>query len=129
MVARDWRGKLVFAYSKRVDTNIPVQAEAKAIFWALHLAKKVDASHFVIESDSKICTDAISTGGDHVPWRLSNFIENAQVICVDFGSVSFKWVYLEANKAAHELAKWSESHGYFGSFGVGLCPPHVVQCS
>ena len=49
MVARDWRGTLVFPYSKRVNTNIPVQAEAEAVFWALHLAKKVDASHFVIE--------------------------------------------------------------------------------
>lgn len=105
MVARDWRGKLVFSYSKRVNTNIPVQAEAEAILWALHLAKKADA------------------------WRLSNFIENVQVLCVDFGSVSFKWVYLEANKTAQELAKWSESHGYFGSFGVGLCPPNVVKCS
>ena len=30
IVARDWRGKLVFTISKKVNTNIPVQAEANA---------------------------------------------------------------------------------------------------
>ena len=31
-----------------------------------------------------------------------------------FGSMFFRWVYREANKTTHDLAKWSESHGYFG---------------
>ena len=34
IVARDWRGELVFAYTKQVETNVPVQAEAEAINWA-----------------------------------------------------------------------------------------------
>ena len=31
MIARDWRGNLVFAYSIKVNTNIPVQVEAKTL--------------------------------------------------------------------------------------------------
>ena len=31
-----------------------------------------------------------------------------------FGSMFFRWVQYEANKTTHDLAKWSESHGYFG---------------
>ena len=31
-----------------------------------------------------------------------------------FGSMFFRWAYCEANKTTHDLAKWSESHGYFG---------------
>ena len=31
VVARDWKGKLMFACPKRVNTNVPVQAEANAI--------------------------------------------------------------------------------------------------
>uniref|UniRef100_A0A7N2RE27 RNase H type-1 domain-containing protein n=1 Tax=Quercus lobata TaxID=97700 RepID=A0A7N2RE27_QUELO len=38
IVARDWRGALVFALSKRVETNVPVQVEAEAINWATQLA-------------------------------------------------------------------------------------------
>ena len=37
---------------------------------------------------------------------------------VDLGSVSFSWVYLEMNSAAHELAKWSHSQFCFGSSTV-----------
>ena len=38
IVVRDWRGKLVFAISKKVNTNILVQVEAKAILLAVHIA-------------------------------------------------------------------------------------------
>ena len=34
VVARDWRGKVVLALSKKVNTTIPLKAEAEAIFWA-----------------------------------------------------------------------------------------------
>ena len=30
-IARDWRGEVVFACSKRVNTTLPLQAEAEAI--------------------------------------------------------------------------------------------------
>ena len=32
-VAHDWRGNMVFAFSKKVNTIIPLQAEAEAILW------------------------------------------------------------------------------------------------
>ena len=44
----------------------------------------------MIQSDSKIRIDAISAGGNHVPWRLSNFVENVQAICANIGLVSFR---------------------------------------
>ena len=34
IVARDWRGAIVFTLSKRAETTVPVQAEAEAINWA-----------------------------------------------------------------------------------------------
>ena len=33
VVAHDWRGNMVFAFSKKVNTIIPLQAEAEAILW------------------------------------------------------------------------------------------------
>ena len=59
-VARDWRGKVVFACAKRVYSNLPLQAEAKAIKWALSLAKSIDAAAMIVENDSKDCVDALS---------------------------------------------------------------------
>ena len=33
LVARDWRGDLVFACSKKAKTTFPLQAEAEAVRW------------------------------------------------------------------------------------------------
>jgi hypothetical protein len=55
VVARDWRGNLVFAFSKKVNTIIPLQAEAEAIVWAGHLAISYGFSVVIIESDCKKC--------------------------------------------------------------------------
>ena len=44
-----------------------------------------------------------------------------------FGSMFFRWVYHEANKTTHVLAKQSENYGYFGSFSVDHCPPSIVS--
>ena len=51
-IARDWRGELVFACSKRVNTILPLQAEAEAIKWALTLAANLEFEAIIIESDS-----------------------------------------------------------------------------
>uniref|UniRef100_A0A2N9FQH0 Aminoacyl-tRNA synthetase class II (D/K/N) domain-containing protein n=1 Tax=Fagus sylvatica TaxID=28930 RepID=A0A2N9FQH0_FAGSY len=38
-VARDWRGEMVFSNAKKVNTIIPLQAEAEAILWSCQLAQ------------------------------------------------------------------------------------------
>ncbi|KAK9986524.1 hypothetical protein SO802_031475 [Lithocarpus litseifolius] len=52
VVARDWRGEVVFACAKRVYTILPLQAEEEAIKWALSLAKRLEAAAMIVESDS-----------------------------------------------------------------------------
>jgi ribonuclease HI len=58
---------MVFALSKKVNTNVLVQAEAEAILWALYIASSIGHFHFVIESDSKLCIDAIIGRGSNIP--------------------------------------------------------------
>ena len=65
---------------------------------ALGLAACYDASHVIIESDSKTCIDSISFTRDTIPWRLNHFVEAIHVACFSLVSVSFSWI-------AHELAK------------------------
>uniref|UniRef100_A0A2N9F3J3 RNase H type-1 domain-containing protein n=1 Tax=Fagus sylvatica TaxID=28930 RepID=A0A2N9F3J3_FAGSY len=67
VVVRNWRGSMVFALSKKVNTNVLVQAEAEAILWALYIASSIGHFHFVIESDSKLCIDAIIGRGSNIP--------------------------------------------------------------
>ena len=58
-MARDWRGDLVFACSKKAKTTFPLQAEAKAVRWAITLAARLEADSVIIETDSKFCHDSI----------------------------------------------------------------------
>ena len=107
---RDWREKIGFYPLKEINTNVLLQAKIEAIILALNITTKLNASHFVIESDSMICIDSIRDPGDQVLWRLLSFVSAVNSIFIKLVSISFSWVYREENLVAHELAKWSCSH-------------------
>ena len=67
VVARDWRGEVIFACAKRVYTNLPLQVEAEAIKWALSVAKRLEATAMIVESDSKDCVDALAHSCKNAP--------------------------------------------------------------
>ena len=74
VVARNWRGSLVFSLSKKVYTNVPVQAEAEALRWSVYLAMDKFFSNIVFESNSQICIRAISQVDTSPPWRIQGLI-------------------------------------------------------
>ena len=53
LVARDWRGLVVFTTLRKVDTNTLVQAEAKAILWAVKLASQENFGNVIFDGNSK----------------------------------------------------------------------------
>ena len=117
----------MFACSKRVNTTLPLQAEAEAIIWALSLAANLEVVSISIERDSKSCIDALRCPNRDVPWRIKTICSNVLALKMNFSNCSFSWVARDANVAAHVLAKWSLSNCYFGSFDVGLGPPCFVS--
>ena len=127
IVARDWEVMLVFAISKKVSTNIPVQVEANAILLVAHIALNFSCCNCIIESDCKVCIDAIRASGKEIPWRLVNFVDSIKNVIRDFNHVYFNCVHREANLAAHVLANWSLSQSFFGSFDMGFGPPSFVD--
>lgn len=54
VVVRDWRGELVFAGSVKVNTILPLQAEAEAISWAISSAPVLASESVIVETDSQI---------------------------------------------------------------------------
>ena len=73
-VARDCRGELVFACTKWTNTNLPLQAEVKALRWATFLSIQLPFESICIEGDSKVCIQAISNLNVNTPWRIQNII-------------------------------------------------------
>ena len=72
VVARNWRGTVVLACSKKVNTTIPLQAEAKALVWASHLFVELGVDKVVFKSDSKVCIDVLNNLNALAYWRIRN---------------------------------------------------------
>ncbi len=79
IVARDWRGNLVFAHSKKAHTNVFVQVEAKAFRWAIWVASQCNLQKVAIEEDSKICLEIIIEKCLEILWKIDvvNFRERS----------------------------------------------------
>ena len=76
----------------------------------------MEAKNVIIETDSKICHNAIHELILPPPWRIASILADMQSLLVTYSNVSIFWVPRLANMAAHSLAKWSLACNFFGSF-------------
>ena len=91
VVAQDWRVNLVFALSKKVNTNVLVQAEAEALRWAVNLALDRCLSQVIFESDSQTCINAISGDVYKAPWIIHGLVLDIKDAASSFSSCVFQW--------------------------------------
>lgn len=105
VIARDKDGLLIKAWAKSVLSCDPLSAEASAIHWAILLANTEQWTNIVIESDSKVCVDALVADPQYVDWSISVICDNIKHLASEFSCCSFSWVNRENNIAAHTLAK------------------------
>uniref|UniRef100_A0A7N2KVT5 RNase H type-1 domain-containing protein n=1 Tax=Quercus lobata TaxID=97700 RepID=A0A7N2KVT5_QUELO len=108
--------------SKRVKTNIPIQAEAEAINLATCVAVNCGFEFVVVESDAKACIDALKVPFDEVPWRISSITADTLLLVFHGKKFVFRWSPRESNKAAHVLASWCLGKNVSGCFGQGYAP-------
>ena len=67
MISKDWRGNLVFACSIKVNTNIPIQVEAKALKWTVSTAMNHKLINISFESDCQVCIQSLTSSTDSIP--------------------------------------------------------------
>ena len=108
-VARDYKGELIKAWAKTTVYKDPTIAEADAICWALELAKTEKFEKISIESDAKVCVDALLSPTDDCPWKIRTFTSLALELAVYFSVCSFYWVKRDANHMADAMAKVAHS--------------------
>jgi ribonuclease HI len=123
VVARNWRGEVVLALSKRVNTTIPLQAEAEALLWADHIAAELGAEEVIFESDSKVCIDELNIVNVLNHWRIRNRLHTFLLISNNHPLWSCNWAPRVANGVAHFLARWSLQNRFWGTFVFELSPP------
>ncbi|XP_065629740.1 uncharacterized protein LOC136067578 [Quercus suber] len=122
VVVRNWRGELVFAGSKKVNTTLPLQAKAKAVRWAISFAPALDGDSVHVESDSQVVVQLLSNLTLPPPWRIRSLCVDLSSLLALHSNMFVSWIPRLCNQAAHILAKWCLSCNFFGSFGCGSCP-------
>ena len=117
MVARSHRGIIVNVWTKPLEYSDPTVAEASAIWWALELAKAANFESVCIESDAKVCIDALSGPTIEIPWKIRALALQSLHLASCFSFCSFNWVRRNANQVAHAAAKVASS----------LSPPFICN--
>ncbi|GJW81899.1 reverse transcriptase [Tanacetum coccineum] len=103
-VVRSHSESVLVARSKRVNfaTSV-VEAEAKAILWAIQVALAKGFIGVALETDSSILVEAFKHDQVLVPIRaLFLYIRR---LCLLFNSCTLSFVRREGNRVAHELAR------------------------
>ena len=75
VVARNHDGIAIKVRAKIINLCSPIQAEATAILWAVHLAKDEAWTHIIVEGDARCCFDALSNAVA-LDWTISTSIVN-----------------------------------------------------
>ena len=78
--------------------------------------------HAVLKGDSRSCIEAVNNRDAVMPWRLASFVADISLFFVNFNLLEFNWVYRNANKASHFMARWYLSNSFPGFFVGGLVP-------
>ena len=68
IVVRDWKGILLLACSKAVNSNNPLQDKVKA--WAAYIASQSNYQAVIFEGDFLTCITAVLSKGTNVPWII-----------------------------------------------------------
>ncbi|XP_023912636.1 uncharacterized protein LOC112024225 [Quercus suber] len=127
--ARNHLGTPIKAWARTIRISTPLQAETKALLWAIQLARIEKWSHVLFEGDAKQCFDAINAPDSQVPWAIHAPISNIRCLTVYFVSFAFVWVPRSCNGVAHHAAKAAlESRMSFCFHKDNLPPDLLVAC-
>ncbi|GKV16176.1 hypothetical protein SLEP1_g26858 [Rubroshorea leprosula] len=91
---RDHRGHWIKGFSRKIDIASSLAAEIWGIRDGLLLAKQLDIQSLIVEVDSFIAFQLLSTGTDH-HHPLCSLISNCRALVVDLSHVHLQHVYRE----------------------------------
>ena len=110
VVIRDNMGVVLAASSKVLSASYSAKiSEALAMQDGVLLAREMEVSHAIFESDTLSIFQAIN-GGIH-GGELGHIIKNIREVAALFSWCSFKHLKREGNRVTHELAKVARNSG------------------
>ena len=90
-----------------------------AVSWYIEVA--------IIDSDAKVCVDALTSPSSAIRWRISILTQDTLRLKSSSCRVEFKWTPRDSNSAARVLASWSLCNKFSGCFVLGSAPEVFVD--
>lgn len=69
------------------------KAEAEAINWAVHQIVSHNIHKAIVESDAKVCIEAMLESSSRPPWRIEVLTADALSLAHRDNSLEFKWLH------------------------------------
>ena len=104
-LARNYNGEVLLSGARgECFASSPLEAEAKAIMWAMNHARSRGFSNVVFESDSLCLVSALRSGSSLL--QIANIF--AQILCSSLAFSTCEWSFVkrEGNEVAHSIANW-----------------------
>lgn len=108
IIARDWKGDVVFGLTKKFPATSPLIAEALVLREAAAVAVNFGLSRVVLESD---CLDLIyACRKETVKGEIINIVDDIIHFAQELSWCGFTWVKRQGNSVAHLLAELTMSN-------------------
>ena len=125
VVAQNHLGKVLFVWGKENQLCSPLQAEAMALLWTVHLAIQNCWYPVMFKGDSKICFNALNHSDLTPNWSIDTVICNIHSFSSYFTSCSFGWVRRSSNSVANVVARFALNCLQPFCFSEGMLTPAI----
>ncbi|GKD65499.1 reverse transcriptase [Tanacetum coccineum] len=105
-VARNCNGEVLLSGARsEFYANSPLEAKAKAIWWAIQHARNRCYPEVVFESDSLTLVHALRN--QSIPLKIAATFSDILSKSLAFGTCDWSFVKREGNMVAHSMARWA----------------------
>lgn len=102
VIARDFKGHILFGITKKFPATSPLLAEALALREAVAVASNFGVTRVLFENDNLNLINACR--GEDKWGEIQTIIQDISLYKTHFQKVGFTWVEIRGNAVAHQLA-------------------------
>jgi len=117
-IIRDHTGNWFSGYSVFLGSGNILKAELWSILHGLQLAKDLNITHIVVETDSSLAVQLLTDPNTLSHHHLFSLIHNCRCFLQHFEEASIRHIFREANQPTDSLANWARS---------SLCPKTIFS--
>ncbi|PON49491.1 Ribonuclease H-like domain containing protein [Trema orientale] len=126
-IVRDSSGFILAAYARPTTFFDPLLAEIAAFLEGIRLVLDLGMDTVVFEGDCEVIANSIKSTSEELNWDARSMLMDCKALLQQLQVWEVCSVPREANKTAHNLAKWSSDVNTFGLFKASALPYFICN--